>query len=256
MIERTEIECKIYEARARLSKAQPSLMGVVNKSDDRRSDKPKVEISQKSSPGSNPFPFTLARDIKVEPKEFLIEGFLGLREISTFYGAPDAGKSALITHAACCVAAGVEFCSRHVRQGGVLIIAAERGSVVKRRVKAWCLENGLPDIPVAIIDSAIDLRTSRLDADRVIATTKEIRMEFEQPLRWIIVDTLSRVLSGGDENSSKDMGAVIASIDRIHRETRAHCSLVHHVPHDRSDRMRGHGSLLAAVDNRSHTQKQ
>jgi hypothetical protein len=44
------------------------------------------------------------------------------------------------------------------------------------------------------------------------------------------------------------MGAVIASVDRIYRATAAHCSLVHHVPQDRSDRMRGHGSVLGAVD--------
>jgi hypothetical protein len=70
----------------------------------------------------------------------------------------------------------------------------------------------------------------------------------KQPVVWIAFDTLNRVLGGGDENSSKDMGAVIASIDRIQRETNAHCSLVHHVPHDRNDRMRGHGSVLGAVD--------
>jgi hypothetical protein len=51
------------------------------------------------------------------------------------------------------------------------------------------------------------------------------------------------------------MGAVIASVDRIQRETDAHCSLVHHVPHDRVDRMRGHGSVLGAVDMTVRTTK-
>jgi len=55
-------------------------------------------------------------------------------------------------------------------------------------------------------------------------------------------------LAGGDENSSKDAGAVLASIDYIHRETNAHVSVVHHVPVDRTDRMRGHGLILGGVD--------
>jgi hypothetical protein len=44
------------------------------------------------------------------------------------------------------------------------------------------------------------------------------------------------------------MGAVITAVDRIQRATGAHCSLIHHVPVDRTDRMRGHSSVLGAVD--------
>lgn len=63
-----------------------------------------------------------------------------------------------------------------------------------------------------------------------------------------IFDTLARIMSGGDENSPKDMGALIGNIDKVYRATGAHCTLVHHVPVDRDDRMRGHSSLLAALD--------
>src|SRR5262249_34040631 len=68
------------------------------------------------------------------------------------------------------------------------------------------------------------------------------------PVVWIIIDTLNRVLAGGDENSSKDMGAVIAAVDRIQRATNAHCSLIHHVPVDPTGRMLGYGSVRGAVD--------
>jgi hypothetical protein len=197
---------------------------------------------------AKPFPFTLPKDITLEPKEFLIEGFLGRRETSAWYGPPDAGKSAVMTYATACVAAGIEFCGRRVIQGPVLYVAAERGAIVKRRVKAWCIEHGLPDIPLAVLDHAVDLRTSKIDAERVIATATALAALCKQPVIWIAFDTLNRILGGGDENSSKDMGAVIASIDRIQRETGAHCSLIHHVPADRNDRMRGHSSVLGAVN--------
>jgi AAA domain len=94
----------------------------------------------------------------------------------------------------------------------------------------------------------IDLRNGRIDADRVVATTKAFTEDCGLSVVWIIIDTLNRALAGGDENSSKDMGAVIAAVDRIQRATGAHCSLIHHVPVDRTDRMRGHSSMLGAVD--------
>src|SRR5262249_3337520 len=140
-------------------------------------------------------------------------------------------------------------------QGPVLYVAAERGAIVKRRVKAWCLEHNLPDMSLAVLDHAVDLRTNRIDADRIIATAEAVAALCGKPVVWIAFDTLNRVLGGGDENSSKDMGAVIASIDRIQRATKAHCSIVHHVPHDRLDRMRGHGSVLGAVDMTVRTTK-
>jgi hypothetical protein len=201
-----------------------------------------------SKAAEQPFIFTWAKDITTEPKEFLIDGFLGRHETSAWYGPPDAGKSTSIIHPACCVAAGIDFCDRHVQQAPVLYVAAERGGIVKRRIKAWCVEHNLPDLPLAVVDSAVDLRTNKIDAGRVIATAQKLESVHGQPVGWIIFDTLNRILAGGDESSSKDMGAVIASVDQIHRTTRAHCSLIHHVPVDRTDRMRGHGSMLGALD--------
>jgi hypothetical protein len=195
-----------------------------------------------------PFAFTLAKDITLEPKRFLIDGFIGRHETSAWYGAPDVGKSAVKIHAACCVAAGVEYCGRRVEQGSVLYVAAERGAICRRRIKAWCKEQGVDDIPLAVVDMAIDLRSNKVDTARIIATARAIEETCGTPVVWIIFDTLNRVLAGGDENSSKDMGAVITAIDRIHRQTGAHCSVIHHVPQDRNDRMRGHGSVLGALD--------
>jgi AAA domain len=204
---------------------------------------------------AKPFPFTLAKDIKLEPKEFLIDGFLGRHEVSAWYGPPDSAKSVILVHAQACVAAGFDFCGRRVMQGPCLSVAAERGAITRRRVLAWCREHNLPDIPLAVIDHAIDLRTGKVDTDRIIATATELGKLCMQPVAWINFDTLNRILAGGDENSSKDMGAVMSAIDRIHRETKAHVSVVHHVPVDRSDRMRGHGLTLGSVDQANRVTK-
>jgi hypothetical protein len=204
--------------------------------------------NSRSKAAAQPFPFVLARNIVIEPKEYLVDGFLGLREQSGFFGQPDSGKSTIVIHAACCVAAGVAFCGRAVHQGPVLFVAAERGAVVRRRVVAWRLEHDINDPPIAVVDAPIDFRSGAMDAARVVETANSLSKVCGSPVVWVIFDTLARIMSGGDENSSKDMGALIANIDRVHRATGAHCTLVHHVPVDRDDRMRGHSSLEAALD--------
>src|SRR5207237_1377821 len=70
----------------------------------------------------------------------------------------------------------------------------------------------------------------------------------------IVIDTLSRALAGGDENSSKDMGAIVNSTAQLQEKTSAHILWVHHMPHD-GDRMRGHGALLGAMDTTLHVEK-
>jgi RecA-family ATPase len=195
-----------------------------------------------------PFPFVLPHDITLEPKAFLIDGFVGAAETSAWYGPPDGGKSTVVLDAGCHVAAGIDYCGRRVSQGAVLYIAVERGAVVQRRLLAWCRHHGQMDIPIAVVAEMIDLRTGLAHADQIIATAKAFAEACGLSVAWIIIDTLNRALAGGDENSSKDMGAVIAAVDGIQRATGAHCSFIHHVPVDRTDRMRGHGSVLGAVD--------
>src|SRR5262245_53981665 len=196
-----------------------------------------------------PFRFVLPRDITLQPKAFLIDGFVGTAETSAWYGPPDGGKSTVVLDAGCHVAAGLDYCGRQVTRGCVLYIAVERGAVVQRRVLAWCRHHAQMEMPLAVVAEMIDLRTGQVDADRIIATAKAFQaFAGGLPVVWIIIDTLNRSLAGGDENSSRDMGAVITAVDRIQRATGAHCSLIHHVPVDRTDRMRGHGSVLGAVD--------
>jgi AAA domain-containing protein len=199
-----------------------------------------------------PLKITLAGNIALEPKQYLINGFLGRVETSVWFGPPDSGKSAVIIDAACHVASGLGYgpddAQRHVDQGAVLYLACERGAVVKRRVKAWLIEHGLEDIPLGIVADAIDLRSNQADSERVIAAAAQLEEQTGLGLAMVVIDTMNRALSGGDENSPKDMGMLVKSLDRIHRKTGAHVAVIQHCPADRIDRMRGHTLLSAAVD--------
>jgi hypothetical protein len=215
-------------------------------------------VTTKGNGRKPPYKLVLARDITAEGslKVFLIDGFLGRDEVSFWFGEPECGKSTVKIDAACHVAAGLPWCGRAVMQGAVLYVAAERGQTVKRRILAWRLEHGIHDIPLAVIDDTVDLRTGKVDTDRIIAAAKALGELSGQPVVWIILDTLSRMLAGGDENSSKDMGLLVLSVDRIFREATAHCSLVHHMPLSGGDRMRGHGLANGAGDTTVHVEKQ
>jgi putative DNA primase/helicase len=90
----------------------------------------------------NPLPYTLAKDLREdEDKEWMLEDWLGLDEISAFYGPPEAGKSTVVVDIGGHVAAGLEWNGRRVHRCGVLYCAVERGAITRRRLRAWIKEN-------------------------------------------------------------------------------------------------------------------
>ena len=64
----------------------------------------------------------------------------------------------------------------------------------------------------------------------------------------MIVDTLARTIAGGSENDSGDMTAAIRNLDYIKQQTGACVLLVHHTGKNQEAGLRGHSSLLAALD--------
>jgi hypothetical protein len=195
------------------------------------------------------FEYRLFKDIEANPcKTWLVEDLLGVGELSVWYGAPGRGKSVLLGDLACHIAANEEqWCDRRIKYGAVLYVAAERRAVVERRFAAWRKHHGIEDIPLAVIGGVYDLRSSKEDAEGIIAAARELAAETGVEVVLIIVDTTAQVLAGGDENG-KDMVALVGNVALIQAETGAHVALTHHVPHYAPERMRGHGSLPAAAD--------
>jgi hypothetical protein len=194
-----------------------------------------------------PYKFIMFDDIKLEPKRYLIDRFLGMGEVSIWYGEPEVGKSNILLDAGLHVASNEEYCRRRVQQGAVLYVAPERGGLIKRRAIAWKHHHNAHNVPFAIIDDAVDLRTSMEDAERIITASRDLSGQTD-PVIWIIIDTLNRALAGGEENSTKDMGALMMAVDQIHRATGAHVSLIHHPPKHDPKRLRGHSSVPAGAD--------
>ena len=180
-------------------------------------------------------------------KEWLVHGLLGAGEASASYGKPGAAKSVLAEDMGLHIAAGWPWHGRKVKQGAVVYIALERRKLVERRSIAFRLRHNLKTAPFAIVGGVNDLR-DRHTVDHLVQIIRDVEIATSQPVVLVIIDTLSRALCGGDENSPKDMGSIVNATSVLQASTQAHVHWVHHTPLDGSDRMRGHTALLGAMD--------
>ena len=176
--------------------------------------------------------------------------------MSAFYGEPGSGKSVL-----------AEDIGLHVAAG--LAVVRPRGEAIARCcMSRW---NAPPSSPAARSRSASSTTWSPSGcrsgwcAGRSISaiptspprssrSLTDLARRYRCDAGLVIVDTVSRALCGGDENSPKDMGALIANLGRIQGDADIHLLLTHHQPAEK-ERMRGHGALLGAVDTTVHVTK-
>lgn len=194
-------------------------------------------------------------DVETAPrKDWVVDGLLGAGDFSCVYGSPGAGKSIWVGDLAAHVGSGALWFGRRVTRGAVLYVAAERGKVVERRLAAIRKHHGWDDLPLGVISGGFDLRTNRVDADEIILHAAALEERTDWNVVLIVVDTYNRVLCGGDENSSRDAGAVVANLAYVQQATGAHMLLTHHTPHE-VKRLRGHGLLLAALDTSINVQE-
>lgn len=178
-----------------------------------------------------------------------VGGVLAEGSAAVVYGESNSGKSFWTLDLALHIAAGRAWNGRRVTQGGVLYVAMEGATGFRNRVAAWRDHTGTHNDKVlfAAIPAALNLR-EEADAKELIATAKDAAEHWGQPVKLIVIDTVSRALAGGDENSPVDMGALVRMVDLIRKETGACVVLIHHSGKDGAKGARGHSLLRAAVD--------
>ena len=194
-----------------------------------------------------------------EPANQLIEGILDEGGLSVNYGDSGSGKTFVTLDLAFHVGAGMEWNGKKVRRGLVVYVAAEGGKRIKRRIaalqKRYRQDYGdvAPDPLFAIVRYQIDLRSNEADLNSLLALIRAAEKKTGEKCVWLIVDTLSRAMAAGDENSPVDMGRIVASADRFRAGTGAHFTYVHHTGKDAARGARGHSLLRAATDTETET---
>lgn len=178
----------------------------------------------------------------------ILEGVLTEAALSVCYGASNSGKTYVILDLACSVARGTTWLGCRTVPGAVVYIAAEGGRTIQNRILAYKTHTGATSFPLGIIASSVNLLDPAADTLSLIELIRIRSKEIGQPVRLVVVDTLARVMAGGDENNGVDVGAVVHNCDRIRQATGAHLLLIHHSGKDQARGARGWSGLQAALD--------
>lgn len=182
--------------------------------------------------------------------EWLIDDWITRGEVVMVAGPSQSGKSFLGLDLALAINRGVDWHGNHTLRGGVIYQAGEGGKGIRKRLKAYRLGKGLhvsDRLPFVLLPSPVDLYASEDQTNDLIAEIRHWAGTFDVPLELVVIDTLSAATPGADENSSKDVGPVLARCQRIARECGCAVMLVHHMNASGS-KVRGHTSILANLD--------
>ncbi len=179
---------------------------------------------------------------------WIVESIIPRGEIVLAFGDSGTGKSFNILDLCGCVARGVPFNGRNVEPGLVFYVAAEAGKGFAKRKIAYSIGHELqPDIalPFYLTTKRPDFFTTDADFDKLVREIEAVRKTYSAPLVLIVIDTLSAIAPGMNENASQDVSRVRARLVRLQELfPDAAIILVHHKPKNGST-PRGHGSLTA-----------
>jgi hypothetical protein len=178
------------------------------------------------------------------PPAWLIDGWIPRSALAVIYGPPGSAKTFLALHLALCVATGTSYFGSRVQPGRVLYVAAEGGqAALGQRIAAWCHHYHVDPSRLAGQITFLPQPVPVADPAAIAALRATIeRLE----LALAILDTLARCMVGADENSSRDMTTAVAALEEL--RAAAAVIAVHHTGKNPEAGMRGHSSLLGAVD--------
>lgn len=186
-----------------------------------------------------PDPQYLIKDLFIENGLFFV------------YGAPGCCKTFIVLDMALAIAAGLpSWWGKEIeRSGPIIYISSEGKSDMKFRIKAWAETKGVAAqaLPFRLVHESISFM-SEDDVAKLCRTVDGVvkQMQGEMPV-MIVVDTVSRVLPGADENLQKDMTMFVKACDRL-RGLFGCCVLgVHHMNRSGGN-MRGSTVLDGAAD--------
>lgn len=169
-----------------------------------------------------------------------IKGVFPAEGVAAIYGASASGKSFFGFEMAAAIAEGSPFFGHATTPTAALYVVLEGEGGVRARVIARQHHKGRAMSPnVGFLLQPFCL-TNPQDVAELAAICPHGCVVF--------IDTLNRAAPGMDENSSKDMGAVIEGAKTLQRLIGGLVVLVAHTGKDSAKGLRGHYSLFAALD--------
>ena len=171
-----------------------------------------------------------ADELGTLPKpQWLIQGLLATNKLHEIFGAPGSGKSHI----------NLDIAESVAQFAPVVYLAGEDVEDYAERHAAWQAHHRLGSGQLHFWPDPVNL----LNMDHVQAFLAEV-LPIAPAL--IIIDTLATCMVGADENSTKDMGIALESLNYIRRQTGAAILVTHHSGWNDTHE-RGNSSLRGAV---------
>jgi hypothetical protein len=194
---------------------------------------------------SGRFPITsLAVSIMMEPGGWLIKNVLPDAGLIVLYGASGSGKTFVAIDLAYAIAMGIQWRGNRTKKGRVLIIAAEGGKGMSKRLKAYLKHHKIDpnDVDIGLLIVPPNFLLSEDVTELAAAVSASGGADV------IIVDTFAQVTPGANENSSEDVGLALANARALEMATGATVMAVDHTGKDTSKGVRGWSGKFAAAD--------
>jgi hypothetical protein len=172
---------------------------------------------------------------------WIVKGVLPRAGLAVAYGDSGAGKTFVVLDVVGAIVRGEPWRGHKVTQGKVAYICAEGAEFFSRRIRAYSKHTGSNLEQLFVCSDSPNFLNDN-DHKLIARALAEVKPSV------IVVDTLARTMPGGAENSSEDMGKVIARCQWLHHKTGALVLLVHHSGKDAARGARGWSGLRAAAD--------
>jgi putative DNA primase/helicase len=174
------------------------------------------------------------------PLKWRVCSVLPAAGLAGLYGPSASGKSFLALDMAAAIAEGSRWFDCRVEAAPVVYAALEGEAGFKLRVAAWEAYQGRP-LPAGLY---MVLQPFNLTEPQDVADLAAVI-----PAGAVLfIDTLNRAAPTADENSSKDMGEILSAAKQLQNTVGGLVVMVHHTGKDTTKGLRGHSSLLAALD--------
>jgi hypothetical protein len=177
------------------------------------------------------------------PINSVIEDFIDEGTVNMLFGESGDGKSYSMMWAAICIAAGIPFLGKNVKQGPVLYIDEENNeSIFKTRmhkvIDGMDGDQSLPFFFTSLAGFDFHKPHDRQQLEDLILAGGYV---------LIVVDALMDIMPGRDENSVKDVLPVFAFARHLSNKTKCAFSFLHHT--NRNGGYRGSSAIKGALDN-------
>tara|TARA_R110002051_G_scaffold75897_1_gene138391 strand:- start:13894 stop:14841 length:948 start_codon:yes stop_codon:yes gene_type:complete len=178
-------------------------------------------------------------------QKWLVEGVIAEGELTMLFGESGIGKSFAAIDLALCVASGQPWLGRAVVQGLVVYLPSEGFDGLQARIQAWCAHRSATTEGVPFHMGAYELALNHPeDFAELEGELDHIRPD----PKLIVIDTLTGMTKGLDQNSAKDMAAFADTCKMLKLITGAAVLVVHHSGHKDKGRSKGAVDFWAACD--------